>query len=130
MWNRSSSATYERLVFSWIDRTIRTNVLTFLPAWGKAFPPKGAEVGRYGIAKYQQLYFYYIPNTPFLLVCDQIPSIGLGENFDFYCNLDQDALYMQELAIVDLGARENIFYITHLIELTGSLSSCSSAQHP
>jgi peptide/nickel transport system substrate-binding protein len=73
---------------------------------GKASPPTGALAGRYDIAEFENGW-NYDPDDSSLLSCDQIPPNGY--NVDFYCNPALDALYKQELATVDTGARQGIF---------------------
>jgi len=70
---------------------------SFLPG-GKASPPTGAVAGRYD------------PNDSGILAC--------GDNSTFYCNPALDALYKQELATADAGARQDIFHQIHQIYLT------------
>ncbi len=86
---------------------------SFLPG-GKASPPTGAVAGRYDIAELAQT-FWYDPDDSSSLSCDQIPPNGA--NIDFYCNHALDALYKQELATVDPGARQQIFRQIHEIYL-------------
>lgn len=50
-----------------------------------------------------------------MLSCDQFPPNGL--NLDFYCNHTLDALYQEELATPDVGARQQIFAQIHQIYL-------------
>ena len=73
---------------------------------GKASPPTGAISGRYDIAEYSYT-FGYDPDDAFLLACNQFPPTG--SNIDFYCNHTLDALYQQEQATADPGARQQIF---------------------
>ena len=86
---------------------------SFLPG-GQASPPTGAIAGRYDIAELAQTY-WYDPDDSSVLSCDQIPPNGA--NIDFYCNPALDALYKQELATVDAGARQQIFRQIHEIYL-------------
>jgi ABC-type transport system substrate-binding protein len=51
-----------------------------------------------------------------VLACDQIPPKGI--NTAFYCNPALDALYKQEVATVDPGARQQLFSQIHAIYLT------------
>jgi peptide/nickel transport system substrate-binding protein len=81
---------------------------------GKASPPSGAVPGRYDIAEFTNSLFYD-PDDSSLLSCDQFPPQG---NYDFYCNHTLDALYQQELATLDPGARQQIFAQIHQIYLT------------
>ncbi|HJT55810.1 MAG TPA: ABC transporter substrate-binding protein [Ktedonobacteraceae bacterium] len=81
---------------------------------GKASPPTGAVADRYDIAEFQEG-FGYDPDDSSLLSCDQIPPNGA--NFDFYCNHALDALYKQELATVDPGARNDVFQHIHQLYL-------------
>jgi len=92
---------------------------SFLPG-GKASPPTGAVAGRYDIAEFAENWVVD-PDDSSMLACDQIPSAANnygGGNLDFYCNHDLDALYTQELATVDAGARQQIFDQIHEIYLT------------
>jgi peptide/nickel transport system substrate-binding protein len=89
---------------------------SFLPG-GKASPPTGAVAGRYDIAEVGYS-FWYDPDDSTVLSCDQIPPHGNGQNFTFYCNPALDALYKQELATVDPGARQQLFRQIHDIYLT------------
>jgi len=82
---------------------------------GKASPPTGAISGRYDIAEFESD-FSYDPDDAFLLACDQFPPTGF--NIDFYCNQTLDALYHQEQATADPGARQQIFVQIHQIYLT------------
>ena len=82
---------------------------------GKASPPTGAISGRYDIAEFNTG-FGYDPDDAFLLACDQFPPTGF--NIDFYCNQTLDALYHQEQATADPGARQQIFVQIHQIYLT------------
>jgi peptide/nickel transport system substrate-binding protein len=82
---------------------------------GKASPPTGAISGRYDIAEYSYT-FGYDPDDAFLLACDQFPPTG--SNIDFYCNHTLDALYQQEQATADPGARQTFFKLIHQIYLT------------
>ena len=82
---------------------------------GKASPPTGAISGRYDIAEFNNG-FDYDPDDAFLLACDQFPPTGF--NIDFYCNQTLDALYHQEQATADPGARQQIFVQIHQIYLT------------
>lgn len=82
---------------------------------GKASPPTGAVAGRYDIAEFANN-LNWDPDDESLLACDQAPPNGL--NFDFYCNPALDALYQQELATPEQGARQSIFVRIHLIYLT------------
>ena len=82
---------------------------------GKASPPTGAISGRYDIAEYSYT-FGYDPDDAFLLACDQFPPTGF--NIDFYCNHTLDALYQQEQATADPGARQMLFKLIHQIYLT------------
>ena len=70
--------------------------------------------GRYDIAEVAYVY-NSDPDDSSLLGC--LPN-GSGSNIDFYCNPALDALYQQELATPDPGARQNIFEQIHLIYLT------------
>lgn len=81
---------------------------TFLPA-GEASPPTGAIAGRFDIAEFANTYGPD-PDNP-IVACDQFPP--KGGNFTFYCNPAIDALYQQELATVDPGARQQIFDQLH-----------------
>jgi len=86
---------------------------------GKASPPTGAVAGRYDIAEFLESYSYD-PDDSWLEACDQIPSAANnfnGGNFTFYCNHALDALYQQELATVDAGARQAIFGQIHQVYL-------------
>ena len=87
---------------------------TSLLPGGKASPPSGAISGRYDIAEFENG-FLYDPDDAFLLACDQSPT---GENIIFYCNQTLDALYHQEQATADPGARQQIFVQIHQIYLT------------
>jgi ABC-type transport system substrate-binding protein/serine/threonine protein kinase len=87
---------------------------SFLPG-GKASPPTGAISDRYDIAEFNVGYGYD-PDDASLLACDQFPP--QGSNFDFYCNQTLDALYHQEQATADQGARQQIFTQIHQIYLT------------
>ena len=82
---------------------------------GEASPPTGALAGRYDIAEFAN-FFNWDPDDESMLACNQIPPNGI--NFDFYCNPALDALYKQELATPDPGARQNIFVQIHFIYLT------------
>ena len=82
---------------------------------GKASPPTGAISGRYDIAEFENV-FGYDPDDAFLLACDLFPPTGF--NIDFYCNHTLDALYQQEQATADTGARQQIFVQIHQIYLT------------
>ncbi len=82
---------------------------------GKPSPPTGAIAGRYDIAEYAYG-LGYDPDDSSMLSCDQFPPNG--GNYDFYCNPALDALYKQELATPNLGARQNIFKKIHYIYLT------------
>ncbi len=82
---------------------------------GKASPPTGAISGRYDIAEFANG-FAYDPDDAFLLACDQFPPTG--QNLTFYCNQALDALYHQEQATADPGARQQIFVQIHQIYLT------------
>jgi ABC-type transport system substrate-binding protein/serine/threonine protein kinase len=84
---------------------------------GKSSPPTGAVAGRYDIAEFA-ISWNYDPDDSWLLSYDQIPPKGVGSNIDFYCNHALDALYQQELATADDGARQNIFHQIHQIYLT------------
>jgi peptide/nickel transport system substrate-binding protein len=84
---------------------------------GKASPSTGAVAGRYDIAEFANSW-NSDPDDSSMLSCDQIPPKGLGNNVDFYCNHALDALYQQELATVDPGARQEIFHQIHQIYLT------------
>lgn len=79
---------------------------TFLPD-GKA--------GKYDMAEYEQSWGYD-PDDSTLLACDQIPPNG--QNYDFYCNRQLDALYKKEQQTVDPAARQQIFNQIHTIQLT------------
>jgi peptide/nickel transport system substrate-binding protein len=81
---------------------------------GNASPPTGAVAGRYDIAEVSNFY-NWDPDDSTLLGC--LPN-GTGSNFDFYCNPALDALYQQELATPDPGARQNLFEQIHLIYYT------------
>jgi peptide/nickel transport system substrate-binding protein len=86
---------------------------TFLPE-GNASPPTGAVAGRYDIAEFA--YFYnWDPDDSSLLGC--LPN-GSGSNFDFFCDPTLDALYQQELATPDPGARQNLFEQIHSVYYT------------
>jgi peptide/nickel transport system substrate-binding protein len=87
---------------------------SFLPG-GKASPPTGAISGRYDIAEFGQG-FGYDPDDASLLACDQFPP--QGGNLDFYCSHTLDALYQQEQATANQGARQEIFDQIHQIYLT------------
>jgi ABC-type transport system substrate-binding protein len=87
---------------------------SFLPG-GKASPPSGAVAGRYDIAESAQG-FLYDADDSFLFGCNQL--LPIGENTEFYCNHALDALYQQELATVDVGARQQVFRQIHEIYLT------------
>ena len=82
---------------------------------GKPSPPTGALAGRYDIAEFA-VNFSYDPDDSSLLGCGQIPPNGI--NITYYCNPKLDALYQQELATPDAGARQNIFEQIHSIYLT------------
>jgi peptide/nickel transport system substrate-binding protein len=82
---------------------------------GKASPPTGAISGRYDIAEFGSG-FSYDPDDAFLLACDQFPPNGF--NIDFYCNHTLHALYQQEQATADPGARQMFFNLIHQIYLT------------
>jgi peptide/nickel transport system substrate-binding protein len=82
---------------------------------GKASPPTGAISGRYDIAEYSYT-FGYDPDDAFLLACDQFAPTG--SNIDFYCNHTLNALYQQEQATADPGARQMFFKLIHQIYLT------------
>jgi peptide/nickel transport system substrate-binding protein len=82
---------------------------------GKASPPTGAVAGRYDIAEFSDN-LGLDPDDSALLACNQAPPNGV--NLDFYCNPALDALYKQELATPDPGARQNIFEHIHLLYLT------------
>jgi len=81
---------------------------------GKASPPTGAVAGRYDIAEFANT-FGYDPDDSWLVACDQFPPNG--GNIEFYCNPVLDALYKQELATVDAGVRQNIFFQIHQLYL-------------
>jgi peptide/nickel transport system substrate-binding protein len=81
---------------------------------GTASPPTGAVAGRYDIAEVAN-YNGWDPDDSTLLGC---LSNGSGSNLDYYCNPSLDALYQQELATADPGARQNIFEQIHLIYYT------------
>ncbi len=81
---------------------------------GKASPPTGAISGRYDIAEFDNV-FGYDPDDAFLLACDLLPPTGY--NIDFYCNQTLDALYRQEQATADPGARQQIFVQIHQLYL-------------
>jgi peptide/nickel transport system substrate-binding protein len=81
---------------------------------GEASPPSGAIAGRFDIGEFADGYGPD-PDNP-ILACDQIPP--KGENFTFYCNPAIDALYQQELATADPGARQQIFHQLHEIYLS------------
>jgi ABC-type transport system substrate-binding protein len=51
-----------------------------------------------------------------MLECDLTPPNGVNDGS--YCNPALDALYKQELATADPGARQNIFEQIHVIYLT------------
>jgi ABC-type transport system substrate-binding protein/serine/threonine protein kinase len=87
---------------------------SFLPG-GKASPPMGAVAGRYDIAEFSPGWGIDGDDS-WMLSCDQIPPNG--SNYDFYCNPKLDALYKEELATTDAGARQNIFNQLHDIYLT------------
>jgi peptide/nickel transport system substrate-binding protein len=82
---------------------------------GTASPPTGAVAGRYDIAEFSNT-SGYDPDDAYLLACDQFPPTGF--NVDFYCNHTLDALYQQEQATGDPGARQQIFKQIHQIYLT------------
>jgi ABC-type transport system substrate-binding protein/serine/threonine protein kinase len=82
---------------------------------GKASPPTGAISGRFDIAEFGSG-ISYDPDDASLLACDQFPPTGF--NIDFYCNPALDALYQQEQATADQGARQQIFVQIHQIYLT------------
>jgi len=82
---------------------------------GKASPPTGAISGKYDIAEFEND-FGYDPDDAFLLACDQFAPTG--SNIDFYCNHPLDALYHQEQATADQGARQQLFVQIHQIYLT------------
>jgi peptide/nickel transport system substrate-binding protein len=87
---------------------------SFLPG-GKASPPTGAVASRYDIAEWAWSFGYDPDDSP-MLACDQVPPNG--GNVTFYCNPALDALYTQELATTDAGARQQIFRQIHAIYLT------------
>ena len=87
---------------------------SFLPG-GKASPPTGAISGRYDIGEFTTTFGYDLDDA-FLLACDQFPPTG--SNIDFYCNHTLDALYQQEQATADPGARQMFFKLIHQIYLT------------
>ena len=80
---------------------------SFLPG-GKASPPTGALAGRYDIAEFETTWLYD-PDDSILFACNQEPPNPNGENDSFYCNPALDALFKQELATVDVDARQDIF---------------------
>jgi len=82
---------------------------------GKASPPTGAVAGRYDIGEWAWG-FGYDPDDSAILACDQIPPKGF--NLTYYCNPALDALYTQEVATADAGARQQIFRQIHAIYLT------------
>jgi peptide/nickel transport system substrate-binding protein len=82
---------------------------------GKASPPSGAVAGRYDIAEGVDD-FGYDPDDSVLLACDRFTP--KGRNYGFYCNPALDALYQQEQATVDAGARQAIFRQIHQFYLT------------
>jgi peptide/nickel transport system substrate-binding protein len=82
---------------------------------GKASPPSGAVAGSYDIAEYATSPGID-PDDSQLFSCDQMPPNG--GNTDFYCNHQLDALYRQEVATVDQGLRQQLFYQIHEIYLT------------
>jgi len=82
---------------------------------GKASPPSGAVAGRYDIAEGADG-FGYDPDDSALLACDQHTPIG--RNYGFYCNPALDALYRQEQATANAGARQEIFRQLHEFYLT------------
>jgi peptide/nickel transport system substrate-binding protein len=94
--------------------TYFTFFFSFLPG-GKASPSTGAVAGRYDIAEFGTSW-NSDPDDSSILSCDQFPPNGT--NFNFYCNHALDALYQQELATVDPGARQEIFHQIHQIYLT------------
>jgi peptide/nickel transport system substrate-binding protein len=81
---------------------------------GMASPPTGAVAGKYDIAEFATG-FGYDPDDSGILACDQF--LPKGGNADFYCNHALDALYQQELATVDPGARNNVFLHIHQLYL-------------
>jgi peptide/nickel transport system substrate-binding protein len=104
---------------------------------GKASPPSGALAGRYDIAEGADD-FGYDPDDSALLACDRFTP--KGRNYGFYCNPALDALYRQEQATADAGARQQIFrqihqfYLTEfpfivLYGLTGSIAMVHKATH-
>jgi peptide/nickel transport system substrate-binding protein len=82
---------------------------------GKASPPSGAVAGRYDIAEGADG-FGYDPDDSALLACDQHTPVG--RNYGFYCNPALDALYRQEQATANAGARQEIFRQLHEFYLT------------
>ena len=82
---------------------------------GKASPPSGAVAGRYDIGEGADG-FGYDPDDSTLLSCAQFTP--KGRNYGFYCNPALDALYQQELATVDAGARQAVFRQLHEFYLT------------
>jgi peptide/nickel transport system substrate-binding protein len=86
---------------------------SFLPG-GKTSPPTGAVAGRYDIAEFANV-LGYDPDDSYLFLCDQLPP--KGKNYTFYCNPALDALYTQELATADAGARQQFFRQIHAIYL-------------
>jgi peptide/nickel transport system substrate-binding protein len=104
-----------------IDIQNYTGITLFLTLLngGKASPPTGAVADRYDIAEVQYFGSWDPDDSP-LLGC--LPNgngvYSNGSNIDFYCNPALDALYQQELATPDQGARQNLFEQIHLIYLT------------
>ena len=80
---------------------------------GNASPPTGALAGRFDVAEFG-FNLSYDPDDSQLLGC--LPNANVS--IDFYCNPALDALYQQELATPDQGARQNLFEQIHSIYLT------------
>ena len=74
--------------------------------------------GRYDIAEVGNSW-NWDPDDSQMLGCSPFLLNGSGSNFDYdYCNPALDALYQQEQATPDPGARQNLFEQIHLIYLT------------
>jgi ABC-type transport system substrate-binding protein/serine/threonine protein kinase len=84
---------------------------------GNASPPTGAVVGRFDIAEVGN-YWNWDPDDSSTFGCLSNGTNPNGSSIDFYCNPALDALYQQELATPDPGARQNLFEQIHLIYLT------------
>ena len=71
---------------------------------------------------------YMTPTIPRCSRAIKIRPRAYGENTDFYCNPALDALYKQELATVDVGARQDIF-TTDPTDLSGRTPFHRALQH-